>query len=175
MDSSSSTPARPCLWCAAPLPEPLEPTTRCTRCGRGNRRDDLATYRTLNPRARRLQTGLEVAAALTLGICFFAAVVNWRHLKGGDPRVHWSILGPAILAFAVGYWSRFITHRRVPRRLGWSPLSCGMILLVLAAYWMFLALSQDDLQGGTLYAALALAGIVVGLMGIRLWRVVRRT
>lgn len=172
MEVTAGSPAR-CLWCGAPLPQPLQKTTRCDACGRGNRREDLAVYHTLRPGARRLQTVLEVVAALVLAGCFFASIVHWRHLKGGDPRVHWSILGPAILALALGYQSRYITRRRVPRSLSPSPLGCGGVLVALAGYWVFLGLTQTDLEGGTLYVVLALAAAVVAAMALRVWRAAR--
>lgn len=174
MDSSGSRPSSSCLWCAAPLTLTAEQVTRCEQCGRGNRRQDLAKYRTLSPRLRRLQTALEVGAALTLGACLLASMINWRHLKGGDPSVVWAIIGPALMALAVGYWSRFITERRIARRFRPNPLACGGPLLVVGAYFTILALTQRDLEGFPLEVALVVASAIVGAMVLRVWRASRR-
>lgn len=162
-----------CLWCASPLPEPVERTTRCPSCGRHNRREDLATLRTLRPRARRLQTILEVASALVLAICVLRSAIHWRHLKGGDPDVALSILAPAGLAILVGYQSRYITRRRRGPLMHVSATGCGIVAILAAAYLAFLGLTQRDLDGLELALLLTGAGGIAAIMATRVWRAAR--
>lgn len=173
MDVSPPTPARACLWCGSALPASAERAIRCPACGRSNRREDLAVYHTLRPEARRLQTALEVAAALVLAGSFFASIVHWQHLKGGDPAVVFGVLTPAVVAIFLGYQTRYLTRRRPPRTLRPSPMSCGGALLAVAGYWTFLGLTQRDMEGATLYVVLALAAAVVAAMALRVWRAAR--
>lgn len=162
-----------CLWCSAELSgsDRSESVVRCRRCGRGNRREDLRTYHTLNPAARRLQTGLEILALVGLGACFFACVVHWRHLKGGKAEIALPIVGATLGVIALFYGSRFLTRRPAPGRPGClHPAALLTGAAAFAGYFFVLGLQTQDLEGSTLYVALGLAAIVVMEMARRIRR-----
>lgn len=174
MPEESSPSPTPCLWCKAPLPEPLEQTTQCTACGRRNRREDLAVFHTLAPRARRLQTTVELASAALLGYSFFRAVAHWKHLKGGDLGIGMTVLLPAVAGLTALFLARFITRRRRGPLIHVSPAGCGVVAFGAASYFAYLQFGVMELEGGLLYASIAVLVITAGALGARLWAQSRR-
>lgn len=175
----ATTPHR-CLWCGGSLPEPPPGTTwstiQCNHCDRRNRREDLATFHTLRPEARRLQTMVEVLSALVLGGCVFACFIYWRHLKGSSSaQIVVTVVGGAFVSATVFYQSRYLTRRRIKKRRGGMLEAAVGVGFVAFAYKVFLGMSTRDLEGGGFLTVMAIATVVVAAMGLRIWWALRRS
>lgn len=167
MTRDETIPPLRCLWCRETLPAPRSEdrrpgeVSRCSSCGRGNRPDDLRTFHTLRPGARRLQTLLELVAIAGLAACFYQCIKHWRHLKHGDPAIVRPIVGAALVALALGYASRYVTRRWDRSWSGLTGRGAAVGCLGAMVWVIFLGAGMGRLEGSKVYVALALAAAVL--------------
>lgn len=159
-----------CLYCSAPLDEPLRTSNVCPACDRVNLREDLRIYRTKHPIARSLESTLKAACVLVIGA--FTAIMLGKGNGGGYAGTGYAIGTPLLLALVLWDSIGLITRRHsvLVMRVFWPIFVVATVVGPLYMGVVIATGTRDTPWGVLVIAGIAAAGLVAWF-GRRIWRI----